>query len=122
MGMVTPDIKPHNLILSRGGLVKTPNSGLAQLPREAKSQRPTAVHAFLGTPEYVAPEQAVDARDADIRADIYGLGRTLYFLLAGRPPFLGDTPLDMALAHVHDEPQPLPQLRLEWQAELWAHV
>jgi tRNA A-37 threonylcarbamoyl transferase component Bud32 len=122
MGMVHRDVKPHNLMLSRGGLVKILDFGLAQLPREGKTHRPTAVHAFLGTPEYVAPEQAADARDADIRADVYSLGCTLYFLLAGRPPFLSDTPLDMVLAHVHDDPLPLPQLRPEVPAELWAVV
>src|SRR5205814_499423 len=78
--------------------------------------------AFMGTPEYVAPEQATDARAADIRADIYSLGCTLYALLTGRPPFAGDTPLSVALAHLQQEPPPLREARPDAPPELEAVV
>jgi hypothetical protein len=74
----------------------------------------------MGTPEYSAPEQAMDARSADIRADLYSLGCTLYCLLAGRPPFQEDTAIKTILADLEKEPAPLPQLRPDVPAGLWA--
>jgi Tfp pilus assembly protein PilF/tRNA A-37 threonylcarbamoyl transferase component Bud32 len=121
--MVHRDIKPHNLMLTSKGQVKILDFGLARMRGEQKaSPRQTQLGAFMGTPEYVAPEQAVDAREADIRADVYSLGCTLYALLAGRPPFVGDTPYMLALAHVQQEARPLPELRPDLPAELWAVV
>ncbi len=76
----------------------------------------------MGTPDYVAPEQATDASTADIRADIYSLGCTLYFLLAGRPPFQESKPVETILAHLRKEPTPLGQLRTDLPAELWPVV
>src|SRR5262249_56216706 len=66
---------------------------------------------LLGTPDYVAPEQARDPRCADIRADIYSLGCTLYHLLAGRPPFPTGTPLQKVLAHQECSPPALAAVR-----------
>jgi hypothetical protein len=76
----------------------------------------------MGTPEFSAPEQATDARSADIRADLYSLGCTLYCLLAGHPPFREDTPVKTIVAHLEKEPPPLPELRPEVPAALWAVV
>ncbi len=110
-GMVHRDIKPQNLILTRKGEIKILDFGLARLtnPR-AKGPGLTQDSAFLGTPEYIAPEQAQDAREADIRADIYSLGCTLYCLLAGRPPFQEDTDIKLALAHIEKAAPPLHEL------------
>jgi serine/threonine protein kinase len=100
-GMVHRDIKPQNLMLSRRGQVKILDFGLARLARELREVRGpatpmtsggsgaaaiTAIGSIVGTPQYIAPEQARDSREVDIRADIYSLGCTLYFLLTGRPP------------------------------------
>src|SRR5205085_2595694 len=66
---------------------------------------------MLGTPDFVAPEQATDARQADIRADIYSLGCTLYFLLTGQPPFPTGTSVEKVLAHLCQRPRSLRELR-----------
>jgi tRNA A-37 threonylcarbamoyl transferase component Bud32 len=120
-GMVHRDIKPQNLMLTPKGQVKTLDFGLAKLASErGTSSGLTAANAYMGTPDYSAPEQATDARSADIRADIYSLGCTLYCLLAGRPPFREETDVKTILAHLQKEPEPLPALRPEVPPELWA--
>jgi serine/threonine protein kinase len=114
-GMVHRDVKPSNLLVTHGGtLVKLLDLGLALLPTPdgTREENLTAPGVFLGTPAYTAPEQATDARRADIRADLYSLGCTLYFLLTGRPPFNG-TMVEMLAGHLHDEATPVEQLRPE---------
>jgi serine/threonine protein kinase len=122
-GMVHRDIKPHNLMLTPKGQVKILDFGLAKMASERGTGKGlTSVNAYMGTPEYSAPEQATDAHSADIRADLYSLGCTLYCLLAGRPPFREETEVDTLLAHLKREPTPLPELRPEVPAALWAVV
>jgi serine/threonine protein kinase/formylglycine-generating enzyme required for sulfatase activity len=123
-GMVHRDVKPANLMVTaKKKEVKLLDFGLARGPRELLGKdKQTRLQMFMGTPEYVAPEQATDAARADIRADIYSLGATLYFLLAARPPFQADTPLNTVLAQIQGEAQPLPELRQDVPAELWAVV
>jgi WD40 repeat protein/tRNA A-37 threonylcarbamoyl transferase component Bud32 len=121
--MVHRDIKPHNLMLTPRGQVKVLDFGLARMRGERQAaSRLTRLESFMGTPEYVAPEQAADARQADIRADIYSLGCTLYFLLTGRPPFVEETAVKLVLAHIEKEPAPLHEVRADVPAELSAVV
>ena len=96
-GMVHRDIKPGNLMLSREGkkaVVKVLDFGLAKVTSEGQADSGlTREGQMLGTPDFIAPEQIRDAQSADIRADIYSLGCTLYYLLTGDPPFQGEQPL-----------------------------
>src|ERR1700722_3469345 len=98
-GMVHRDIKPANLILARDGkkaIVKVLDFGLAKLTSEGQSDSSlTREGQMLGTPDYIAPEQIRDAQSADIRADIYSLGCTFYYLLSDGPPFHGDNLWDL---------------------------
>jgi CheY-like chemotaxis protein len=71
----------------------------------------TCAYAGLGTADYMAPEEGLDARRADIRADIYSLGCTLYRFLTGRVPFPGGTPIDKLQRHLHARPRPVEELR-----------
>ncbi len=134
-GMIHRDIKPQNLMRTRDGSIKILDFGLARLATQALQsaglveenatapERPadaTRAGSLLGTPDYIAPEQATDAHAADIRADIYSLGCTLYFLLTGEPPFAGGTMLDKLHAHKTCAPTPIQLRRPEVPDELAA--
>jgi serine/threonine-protein kinase len=114
-GLVHRDIKPHNLLLTPDGVVKILDMGLARLnqPGEPDDRRSamTQEGTVLGTPDYMAPEQANDSSGADIRADLYSLGCTLYFLLTGQPPFPGGGLTDKLVRHQLHEPEPVEHLR-----------
>jgi hypothetical protein len=99
-GLVHRDVKPSNLMLARDGLVKLLDLGLARSAGDAPAEQLTAAGMLLGTADYLAPEQWHRPHAVDSRADIYGLGCTLYHLLAGRPPFAGE-PGDTVLAKMH---------------------
>lgn len=124
--MVHRDIKPQNLILAREGrkhLVKVLDFGLAKVMREKTEDTGlTGEGKMLGTPDYMAPEQTLDATSADIRADIYSLGCTLYFLLSGSRPFKGKNLYEIMQAHQTLEAPALNVSRPEVPAELSAVV
>jgi len=125
-GMVHRDIKPQNLILAREGkrhIVKVLDFGLAKTMREKTEETGlTGEGQMMGTPDFMAPEQSLDAAKADIRADIYSLGCTLYYLLTGAPPFTGKSLAAVLLAHQSTEAQPLNVVRPEVPEELAAVV
>ncbi len=120
--MVHRDIKPSNLILSRQGnrpSVKVLDFGLAKATREAPMEATlTQQGQMLGTPHYIAPEQSIDAQKADIRADIYSLGCTLYHLLSGAPPFRGTSLYEILQAHHSMNAKPLNLVRTDVPKEL----
>jgi serine/threonine protein kinase len=124
-GLVHRDIKPANLLLSSEGQVKLLDLGLARLPAGvdgASSSTMTESGAVMGTPDFLAPEQARSSHDVDIRADLYSLGCTLYFLLTGEVPFPGGTFGEKIARHLMDEPEPVEQLRPDVPAALAAVV
>jgi serine/threonine protein kinase len=114
-GMVHRDIKPHNLLRTKDGDIKILDFGLARFASERRgTDSLTGTGVVMGTPDYIAPEQANDARSADVRADIYSLGCTLYYLLSGRVPFPDGTTLQKFIAHLEKMPRPVR----EWRPEL----
>ncbi|MDB5342738.1 MAG: stkP 3 [Schlesneria sp.] len=108
-GVVHRDIKPANMLLDKKGTVKILDLGLARIEGNTADQAAlTGAGTVLGTVDYMAPEQALDAKHADARADIYSLGCSLYYLLTGSPVYDGDTLTARLLAHQN---QPIPSLR-----------
>ncbi len=114
-GLVHRDVKPANLLLTADGRqVKVADLGLARLtqrPQDAAATPLTQANATMGTLDYMAPEQAVDAATADIRADVYSLGCTLSHLLTGQVPFPGGSAMQKLIWHQQARPAPVRELR-----------
>jgi serine/threonine protein kinase len=113
--LVHRDVKPANLLLDVSDTIRILDLGLVQIVEEEQDEdqiedvtRLTVQGQVLGTPDYMSPEQAEDTRSVDLRTDIYSLGCTLHFLLTGRPPYLGSTPVEVMMAH---STRPIPHLR-----------
>ncbi|MGO9971390.1 MAG: protein kinase domain-containing protein [Solirubrobacteraceae bacterium] len=102
--VVHRDIKPANILISSHGRVKVGDFGVARLA-ESTTEIPAA--AVVGTPKYMAPEQALGRR-ATPAVDIYSAGVVLYEMLVGRPPFDGSSAVEFAMRHAYDRPEPLP--------------
>jgi serine/threonine protein kinase len=106
-------------LLVAGAVVKILDMGLARVietpenPAGSTTSSLTQLGTVVGTPDFIAPEQARDARAADIRSDLYSLGCTLYYLLCGQPPFPEGSVMEKLLMHQLDHPQPLEELRPE---------
>ncbi len=124
-GLVHRDVKPANLLLAQAGggagMVKVLDLGLARLQLAAGEQTGgelTAEGSVMGTPDYMAPEQGQQSHDVDIRADVYSLGCTLYFLLTGQVPFPGGTLAQKLIRHYRDQPAPVEGVRPDVPAAL----
>ena len=112
LGMVHRDIKPGNLLLERTGVIKILDMGLARFfnkPTDCVTEKYDD-KCILGTADYLAPEQAV-SNTVDVRADIYSLGATLYFLLTGKTPFPDGSIAAKLVGHQSLEPQPIATFR-----------
>ncbi|MDR0390302.1 MAG: serine/threonine protein kinase [Planctomycetaceae bacterium] len=117
-GVIHRDVKPSNILITREGKAKLIDMGLARLlnPSDGMGDL-TASGVTLGTFDYISPEQARDPRNADIRSDIYSLGCTFFFMLAGRPPFPEGTVLQKLLQHQGDLPPDIREFQPNIPAE-----
>ncbi len=109
-GIVHRDIKPENIMLARSGEVKVADFGLARLADAAEGVDLTQVGMTLGTPLYMSPEQ-IEGKPLDPRSDLYSFGVTCYAMLAGEPPFVGETALAVAVQHLKKPVEPLENRR-----------
>ena len=121
-GVVHRDIKPDNVLLSRGTAVVT-DFGIAKAIAASATGGPrastlTQLGTALGTPAYIAPEQAAGDPNIDHRADIYAFGCMAYELLTGRPPFEAKTPQRLLAAHLSETPRPVTELRPDTPPDL----
>jgi hypothetical protein len=107
-GVIHRDLKPANVLLAEDGTPKITDFGLAKKLDEAGK---TQAGSVMGTPSYMAPEQACGSIDIGPATDIYALGAILYEMLTGRPPFRASTPVDTILQVIHEEPAGPRQLQ-----------
>ncbi|MBN9120874.1 MAG: protein kinase [Planctomycetes bacterium] len=113
--LIHRDIKPGNVLIDRKGVARILDMGLARFINDHSDQLTVKYDdkIVLGTADYVAPEQVANSHSVDIRADIYALGATFYFLLAGHPPFPTGTVSQKLLWHRTKDPTPIRQIRPE---------
>jgi serine/threonine-protein kinase len=116
-GIIHRDFKPDNVLLTADGTAKVTDFGIA---KSQSGPRMTQTGALMGTPYYMSPEQS-SGSEVDARTDLYALGATLYELLSGGPPFVGNTG-QILIQHISEEPAPLQERAPDVSAELTALV
>ena len=98
-GIIHRDIKPHNVMVLRNGSVKVTDFGIARVMSESN----TLTKEALGSVHYISPEQAKGGR-VDNRSDLYSLGVVMYEMMAGKPPYDGESPVSVAIQHISGKP------------------
>jgi serine/threonine protein kinase len=122
LGIIHRDIKPENILLTRKGEAKVADFGLSRcFIDDGQSLHLTQSGISMGTPLYMSPEQ-VECKQVDHRSDIYSFGVTCFHMLAGHPPFRGQSPFEVAIQHVQSEPPRLADIRPDLPADLCALV
>jgi serine/threonine-protein kinase len=126
LGLIHRDLKPGNIYVARVGgepdVAKVLDFGLVKITNDTGSTALTAETTVSGTPLYMAPEQAVGDKHMDQRADIYALGAVMYHAATGQPPFEGDNPLMVMMAHARDPIVPPSQIRPDLPSDLEAVI
>jgi len=107
-GVVHRDIKPQNILINSKGVVKITDFGLA---RSRETVTLTQSNVFMGTAYYISPEQAESGRSADTRSDLYSAATVLFEMLTGRPPFEGETAVDIVIKHMNEKVPSICRLR-----------
>ncbi len=120
-GVVHRDVKPENILLHEGRPMVA-DFGIALAVKEAGGQRMTQTGLSLGTPQYMAPEQAMGEKTVDARADVFALGAVTYEMLAGEPPFTGPTMQAIVAKVLATDPVPLTELRKSVPVHVWDAV
>lgn len=117
-GVVHRDIKPHNILINTSDMVKVADFGLA---RGRDTVTLTQSNVFMGSAYYIAPEQAESGRSADTRSDLYSVAAVLFEMLTGRPPFQGETAVDIVIKHMNEKVPSICRLRpdLPMEADLF---
>jgi serine/threonine-protein kinase PpkA len=106
-GVIHRDLKPDNILFRDARTPVLTDFGIARLRRDLTDTRITETGMVIGTPTYMSPEQATGG-EVDGRSDQYSLGVLFFEMLAGKPPFVGETAMQVAFAHVHQQPPSLP--------------
>lgn len=114
-GVVHRDIKPQNILINSKDIVKITDFGLA---RGRETVTLTQSNVFMGTAYYISPEQAESGRSADTRSDLYSVATVMFEMLTGRPPFEGDTAVDIVIKHMNDKVPSICRLRPGLPAEM----
>ena len=114
-GVVHRDIKPQNILIDTKGVVKITDFGLA---RSRETVTLTQSNVFMGTAYYISPEQAESGRSADTRSDLYSVAAVLFEMLAGNPPFEGDTAVDIVMKHMNEKVPSICRLRPELPGDM----
>ncbi|MDV6010907.1 Stk1 family PASTA domain-containing Ser/Thr kinase [Haloechinothrix sp. LS1_15] len=119
-GIVHRDVKPANVMITNNGAVKVMDFGIARAIHDGQAAM-TQTAAVIGTAQYLSPEQA-RGDSVDARSDVYAAGCVLYELVAGQPPFTGDSPVSVAYQHVREDPVPPSTINPEVNPSLDAVV
>jgi len=120
--VVHRDIKPSNIVITPAGRARIVDMGLARFHQVTGDADLTVSGMTLGTFDYISPEQARDPRAADVRSDLYSLGCTMFFMLAGRPPFAEGTMVQKLLQHQQADPPAITDLRSDVPRRLAAII
>ncbi|MFL5561254.1 MAG: protein kinase domain-containing protein [Gemmatimonadaceae bacterium] len=110
-GVIHRDIKPENILLGEDGQALVADFGIALAVAKAGGERMTQTGLSLGTPQYMAPEQAAAERTLDARVDVYALGAVTYEMLAGEPPFVGPSAQAVIAKLMTEDPKPITAVR-----------
>jgi eukaryotic-like serine/threonine-protein kinase len=114
-GVVHRDIKPQNIVINSKDVVKITDFGLA---RSRETVTLTQSNVFMGTAYYIPPEQAESGRSADTRSDLYSVAAVLFEMLTGRPPFEGETAVDIVIKHMNEKVPSLCSIRTDLPPEM----